>query len=799
MTATLQSEVSEIGPEQSAARPADPVVLRDHDGLRPSGRELVDAGLLLLLTVLALGSFHNAYGGTRYLIVGVIGAVVGMVVAHLCARTRQPALVTAAAGIAAFLLFGPAVAVPDRAFLGFLPSPAAVTALIDGAVGGWARLLTTLPPVGAVGSLLVVPFLCGLLCGLLALTLSRRTSRPLTAILPPVSVLVLGILFGTSRPVSVLLQGTVFGAVALLWASLRAREQRRGEAELRARRRWGGVVATLLVAVLVSLVLGPALPGVGSNPRFVLRDRSQPPFDPQDHPSPLASFRRYQDPGQLGDLTLFVAEGLREGDRLRLATMDEHDGVVYAVSDDLTGSGQFRRTGTEIDAPVSGDERDITITVDAYNDVWVPGMGFLSGMQFEGDSARARTMQEAFVYNTATGAAASTLALEKGDAYSFTAVVPQQPSEEERRTLGSAEVELPPPPLVPGLDEAAATLIGEDGTAAPYERLVKLSNELRATGGKAEVTTNRPGHGVDRMLDMLDPAQSLSGDDEQFATLLSLMARSQQLPTRVVLGVAPKVTDGKPVEVKGTDMRAWVEIALDGAGWVPLYEVTPEKPDVQKLPEQKQNTSRIDLPPPPLVLPVTEEDETDANKAKAPSRKGGDQLGGGIPGVVFAVGGVALTPFLIIGGVTAAIAGIKQQRRNRRRTRGGPTERIAGGWDEVTDLAADLGAPVPMRVTRQEAATLIGTDAVDRLALHADGRIFGPGVPSEDQVEDYWQDVDQARSSMTDPLSRFERWKATVSLSSLRASWTRSRSARRVDGAAGSAAAGGDDVEESAQ
>jgi hypothetical protein len=138
-------------------------------------------------------------------------------------------------------------------------------------------------------------------------------------------------------------------------------------------------------------------------------------------------------------------------------------------------------------------------------------------------------------------------------------------------------------------------------------------------------------------------------------------------------------------------------------------------------------------------------------------------------------GGIVLVPTAIVGGITLAIAGLKLRRRKRRRTDGPPTGRIAGGWDEVLDLSADLGTPVPPLVTRTEAAALLGSSEAMQLAGHADGRIFGPGEPSDEQVDRYWHEVDETRAAMVSHLTRFGQWKVLVNLSSLRAGWRRKR------------------------
>ena len=86
----------------------------------------------------------------------------------------------------------------------------------------------------------------------------------------------------------------------------------------------------------------------------------------------------------------------------------------------------------------------------------------------------------------------------------------------------------------------------------------------------------------------------------------------------------------------------------------------------------------------------------------------------------------------------------------------------------MTDLAMDLGSPLPTRATRREAAGLLGTSDAVALAQQADGTIFGPGDIGEDAVGSFWTSVERTRRSLLGELSLFGRWKATVNLSSLR-------------------------------
>jgi hypothetical protein len=83
----------------------------------------------------------------------------------------------------------------------------------------------------------------------------------------------------------------------------------------------------------------------------------------------------------------------------------------------------------------------------------------------------------------------------------------------------------------------------------------------------------------------------------------------------------------------------------------------------------------------------------------------------------------------------------------------------------------DLGAGVPERLTRVEAASVIdghfeGSTAV--LARAADARVFGPGEPEAVDANQFWAEVDAALRGMRDTVSPWRRVRAALSTSSLR-------------------------------
>jgi hypothetical protein len=819
----------------------------------------IDAIALGGLGALGIFGFNTAYGGTRYFLAGVVGLVAGTALAILGARKRLGVLVMAVLMMVVYFVVGTAVVAPRTTVAGFIPTPDSLAALMDGAVAGWAKLLTSLPPVGDSANLLAVPFLCGLLCGVLSLTVSLRTRRPLFAILFPTAVLVLGILFGTDRPASLLLQGAVFAVVALSWASFRYQQDRRIDIGRRRSTRWMGALSMLGLAALLATMLGTSVPGARSHPRMVLRDQSEPPFDPSDYPSPLAGYRRFSDgaPKPTGDRAepaaeaeadpdaasgesatsgwystpLFEVRGLPDGEPIRLATLDTYsEGIVYQVGSGAGSSGYFQRVGTRMEPKLDqvpeelrGDPRTVEIKVlepdgpKGYHDIWVPLPENVTSVEFSHDGDG--TFGDDLRFNLSTGAAALPSGLSPGDSYTVTMVPVAQPRIEDLGEEKLGEASLPDPYQPPAVESASAawaqgvigtcaeqagaevpageTTAGGAGTTT-VQKLQNLATNLHNCGSLDDGQQSQAGHGAYRLGQMVAPGGQALGNGEQFAPLGALMADAVGIPARVVMGFRSKADskelrerEGLPpqpedhYEVTGAEVDAWIEVNIEGLGWVPI-DVVPDEEKPVVLPQPEVQKPQNEPPPPPPSVPPSEEDEVeiDRTKSKDPCEADPDQPecredGFAIPGWVVKAGIGLLTPIAALGMVTGIIGGLKARRRKRRRNDGSLDARVNGGWKEITDLACDIGSPVPAKMTRREAAGLIGDEDSMHLARHADGAVFGPNDLSEGDVDRLWSEVDAVRRSMVSGLSRFGRWKVLVSLNSLRLSAQRSQAARR--------------------
>ncbi len=745
---------------------------------RPLALGVLDATVLVGVLALVLAPLLEVYGGNAALPAIVGGLVLGSALALVGAWLRWTAITVVAAALVTYALAGGALAAPSTTVAGVVPTSATVVGLARGAVTSWAQVVTLQPPLGSGGTMLVAALLLAFVGSLAAVAVAVRAPGrwAAAAALVPVGVLVVVILLGVRFPlVPPTVTGVVLAVVLLPWAAGRA-------GGLRPRR----VIALATLGLVgVGAALGGAPLVVGDEPRYVLRDEIVPPFDPRDYASPLSAFREYVK--NLDETTLFTVEGLGQGGRVRLATMDRYDGVVWNVAGDgsAQSSGEFRRVGDELPTSVRGERRTVRITIDELTGVWLPTVGQATGFGLGRTASQLR-------FNDATGAAVLTGGLEQGLSYDLETVVPVVPTVDEIGTAAAADVVQPELVGVPEVVGVTAADVARDAGHA-----VEVADSLAAwlieegfySDGLEGQTPSLSGHGADRIASLLAD-DLMVGDGEQYAAALALMVRSLGLPARVVLGFVPsaeQVASGEPVAVTGADVQAWVEVAFSGYGWVP-FDATPPKektPDKSDDPESSEPKPQVVQPPPPPPGAVTPPD--DDTEQPAPEPPADDDDASALWRTVAVVAVSAGVPLLLLVAPFVVVGAIKSRRRRRRRKHGDPVARVAGGWDEVLDQAIDLRRPAPEVATRSESARALAlafagdaagrgptsaprvAEQVDALARNADRAVFGPGEPDATQVAQYWSQVESTLAAMRASVGWRRRLRARLSLASVRA------------------------------
>ncbi|MBX3313680.1 MAG: hypothetical protein KF906_05100 [Actinobacteria bacterium] len=746
--------------------------------------DLVDAGALALLAVIALLGLRTVLDGSSWMVVGSVGIIVGTVAGWTVSARRMSPLFGLLVVIGAFF-FGGGIAVPDDAIAGFLPGPLVPAALIDALVHSWKELVTTAPPVAVIDGIGVIPYLLGFATTSCGLVLARRTDQPLAPAIPAILALVVGIVLGTTEPAALLVQGTVFAVAVIGWGAVRSNRSRRSTDGVY----WPRVLsASAMLAVVVGFatVAAGSLPLASSASRTVARKEIVPPFDLSDYPSPLAGYRDYT--VDRAEDVLFEVEGFPKGARIRLATMDRYDGVVWSVSgSDANGSGRFERVGTRVTDPPDGAPADLSFTVDTYRDVWIPTVGALAAASFGGEAAD--ELSRSFRYNRRTHAAASPVILEEGDVVDLDVRVPAIPDRAELRGEAVGQFDLPPLPQDEAVQKDLGEILAKSNEilakapgSSPLDTAETLERELHtegrfangdsSKGGPAELVSVS-GHSVSRLAKMVTAPQ-MKGDAEQYAALLALMLRLQNVPARVVVGFAPEGSGD--LTLTGADLDAWVEVKFDGVdAWVP-FDPTPEEkntPDID--PQVNRNESNPSVQPPPpdhYIEPPVEVDPSTAEREDQESQDRRD-VGGGfaIPGFVRTILRYAGPPVLLIAVVAGSVVGAKALRRRRRRSSGGLPSRVNGAWLEAVDFLRDLGLRPDPSATRRELAVAAGEDvgwaAGQRFAARIDAAMFGPAVLDDGAVQDAWGHLDAELDALRAPMPRGQRIRAALSPASL--------------------------------
>ncbi len=773
------------GPETRARKTVRRDARRDARRFAPS--RLV-GGTLAVWLVLAVASvaWWPVYRDDAMVVAAVTAVVSGTLVALVGTVFRLPTAVVAVATVAVFALTGVPAAVPGGAN-GVLPTGQGLVDLFAGVALGWKQLVTISLPVGSYESLLVPYFVTMLVATVTGVSVATRASRQELASIPALVVFAAGVVVGPARLDTSIATAVALTGIALVWA-LTVRHARRAVAVattigarvpvarsvLRpALVGTGTIVAAAVVATGLGLV---APPSVG---RTVARTDVVKPFDPRDYISPLSGFRAYEE-DTASDTPQLTVTGLPENGFVRIATLDTYDGVVYRVggSDGAAASGTFERVPTSVDVRgVDGTTVRVGVRVDGYRGVWLPTVGDLERVEFSGSDAEQE--RGAFFYNGSTGTGAVVGGVGEGTRYDLTAVLPEQPTDEELASARPGSASVPTPRSVPdavrSTVEATTADAGTDGA-----KLVAAVEALKRNGyvshGVGDDRASRSGHGADRIQELLT-SPLMIGDQEQYAVAAALMADQLGFPARVVMGftaggdagggTGADATSGRTTTFRGSDVTARIEVDTAQWGWVMI----DPNPAVREIPNEQQQTPQPVTRPETVVPPPPAEQQDQSQQAPPQSDRNTPpvqplwlQILLAVLPWLLAVLGLAALVLLPFG----VIVLLKRIRRRRRRRAPTPRGRIVGAWDEYRDALVDRGHDVARSATRREAVVGAPGEGGTGLAALADRSVFGPSDADRTAADRMWSATDDAIASLRAGRTRRERFRAAVSLRSLR-------------------------------
>jgi len=120
-------------------------------------------------------------------------------------------------------------------------------------------------------------------------------------------------------------------------------------------------------------------------------------------------------------------------------------------------------------------------------------------------------------------------------------------------------------------DIRALALEITENASSPYEAAMALQSYLRSAANFTYDTRVAPARTQDAVWDFLESRQ---GYCVQFATAMTVMARTLGIPARMAVGFLPGTASDGAYVITGQQSHAWPELYFEGHGWL-RFEPTP--------------------------------------------------------------------------------------------------------------------------------------------------------------------------------------------------------------------------------
>lgn len=571
--------------------------------------------LSVALAVVRLGGLlRAAESGPPWQLVLVAAALMGAAVTWLVMNARFATMSYFTANLLAYILAALRITAPDTLRFGILPT-AETSAVLGDELGFALELIRfgstpVLPVRGLIAVIAVAFWLFGALG---AWGLSTR--RPAWALLPP---LVLNLQLATiaRQPTSTAWTAAFATLVALSLMAIAVDERRFGTGRFRSvdgspRPRTGLSAPTVFVsAVVAAAVLGASVVSSAVPDSGLLEWRSRSGLGGGIYGG--VSYNLFVSTVQsdllsLGDEPVFVAQvaGPVDPSNLywKLISLENFDGTNWFPAD----QGFTRPNGTV--GYGSADQKYLGNTVSVAQVVqirtlrmnYLPALRGVTSLESTNDllsdsfavrddgSLRfdARTF-EGLTYSTqsqipndsvaslATTSAGvlSPLFQAAAEAGQFSGIaVPPRATDRPENLSDFTEL---PSAVDPRITQLAEALTSTASTT--YERAVMLESYFRSPSEFTYSVDIDAGHSAQNLADWLFEPNSpnyRTGYCEQFSTAMAVMARDLGIPARVALGFTPgELNEDGNVVVRQRNAHAWVELWMDGHGWV-QFDPTP--------------------------------------------------------------------------------------------------------------------------------------------------------------------------------------------------------------------------------
>ncbi|WP_236076149.1 DUF3488 and transglutaminase-like domain-containing protein [Streptomyces coffeae] len=692
----------------------------------------------VLAAAVAGSAFHPVFGYRPLLLPVAVAAILPVLLATVCARRARPLPPELALCASVVLwLAACAITVYDVRTPGDIGT--GLRRVAEETPSGWGRLLDAPLPAPAEAPLVAVVFTLTWAAAAAGAELALRTRGRARCLAPALALFVAATATTIGGPGTTLPQAVAMAVVSgAVLAVGHQPEVRLGSSPDRAtgpattRRRPAPVARALLWPSLIAALAVPsaaALPwtpgGAPYNPREHRTERTAPVH--LTHP--LEQFSGWRSsPRQV----LFTVRGSAVG-RWRLTALTAYDGAQWKPSGLFTRHlGTDLKPGTETGRPT-------------HSEVTVKG---LTGRLLPVPETPLRAGAPVAV-NAEDGAVLADDPLARGVRYRVTSVTPHHPA-----PLDAARLRAAPGAAttlaVPSEAPKALTVLAHRARVAsrsPYGRATALAAMLRK---EYTCLPKAPGNqslgALDRFL------TERQGAPVDFASAFALAARVTGLPTRIVVGFQVTRRGSGDLRVTGADARVWNEIALAGAGWVPVDPVPPPGRERHTPPSAEPTPA-----PSPSAEPRPSHHPTPAPPARGAAPRPSVGPATDMDWVLVALWGVSIAAVaaLLLRGWLLLIRPWLRIRRGR--TAPVPARRATAAWQAVVEQAtvADTSDPPPSATYHDIATHLAATGgpgtraAAAPLALLAARARFCEPTAEEAAREPAWrpmpaQDADRA-------------------------------------------------------
>lgn len=665
----------------------------------------VSTSLLPLLRVIEPGPWVF---GSFAIIVLVLGAT------YAARRFGLPAFAASLIGIGVWVLAVTAIFARGTALLGIIPMPATfrdVPLLVDAAMAqvrdGAAPLPADLP----------LAFVIVAAAGLLTIVIDGVVvawRMPLLAIAVLITIsLVPSIAVPQSIDLGVFIAFAI-GVLLLLGAETATRDRSRTRegvprAETNGTRapsaRRGTAVTAIGVgaaALVVAIVATPALPApvLGGTSVVAIRGNS---IDPS-----LDLGRDLRRPQETEVLQL--RSDAPAPPYLRAVTLSRFDGEKWQPDRGLTDSVEEQFEPLTVDPDVPVVEYTATVQIVNYVSPWLPVPYSATALEgLEGDWSV--LPQNRTVISRSSSP--------QGQDYQITYSVARPSAERIRASEARIDgdqraLNLPEDdPAVAAIREQALAVTS--ATSSDYDALVALQRWFRGLEFEyslsAPVRSGFDGTGLEAVQEFLEVK---TGYCVHFASAFAIMARTLDMPARIVVGYLPGTATNESIddqtvhEVYSSQLHAWPEVHFDGIGWIPFEptnslgvptafasSATPGTAD-----DRPGDAAPLASPAPSASAGPNETDTTDesGDATATTSVNAGPQIGP-VLAIVFVLG----------------LPGLWRAIRRRHRLIAAHAGDAAAAWAEASDTALDLGLALP----RGESPRVLGRRLVDEAGADA--------------------------------------------------------------------------------